>query len=85
RFAGFKVFARFCDMTVQGPTTQGRFLERLGIEARHHQLRQKAPAQQRKKLDAQMRRLTSTSEMGTLFKVMALSHNTSAATEGFGS
>ncbi|MBO0333059.1 SAM-dependent methyltransferase [Sneathiella sp. CAU 1612] len=85
KFAILKKIAATQGITIQGPTSQGRFLERLGIEARHHMLRQKADDAQKKKLDAQLRRLTSASEMGTLFKVMALSHNMSASTEGFGS
>ncbi len=85
KFATLRKIAAKHGVMVQGPTPQGRFLERLGIEARHHLLRQKADDTQKKKLDAQLRRLTSASEMGTLFKVMALSHNMSAATEGFGS
>lgn len=85
KFATHKNIASARDISVQGPTSQGRFLERLGIEARHHMLSQKANETQKKKLDAQLRRLTSTSEMGTLFKVMALSHNMPTATEGFGS
>lgn len=85
KFATLKNIASSRDIFVQGPTSQGRFLERLGIEARHHMLSQKANETQKKKLDAQLRRLTSTSEMGTLFKVMALSHNMPAVTEGFGS
>tara|TARA_R110002111_G_scaffold71496_2_gene114749 strand:- start:1522 stop:2586 length:1065 start_codon:yes stop_codon:yes gene_type:complete len=84
RFSCLKEIALSYNITVQGPTTQGRFLERLGVEARHHQLRKNASDEQRKKLDAQLRRLISSSEMGTLFKVMALSHNVVAATEGFG-
>lgn len=85
KFATLKNIATSCGVAVEGPTTQGRFLERLGIEARHHMLRQKADDAQRSKLDSQLRRLTSAAEMGTLFKVMALSHNMPVATEGFGS
>ncbi|WP_340151795.1 SAM-dependent methyltransferase [uncultured Sneathiella sp.] len=85
RFSNLREIALSCGITVQGPIPQGRFLERLGIEARHHQLKKNAGEVQRKNLDTQLRRLISSSEMGTLFKVMALSHNTSAATEGFGS
>lgn len=85
KFVTLKNIAASRDIAVQGPTTQGRFLERLGIEARHHMLRQKADKAQSKKLDSQLRRLTSAAEMGTLFKAMALSHNMPVATEGFGS
>jgi NADH dehydrogenase [ubiquinone] 1 alpha subcomplex assembly factor 7 len=85
KFATLKKIANSLEVSVQGPTTQGRFLERLGIEARHHMLCQKASDAQRSELGSQLRRLTSAAEMGTLFKVMALSHNMSVAAEGFGS
>ena len=85
KFVTLKKIAMSSGISVQGPTSQGRFLERLGIEARHHMLSQKANDSQRRELDSQLRRLTSAAEMGTLFKVMALSHNMSAASEGFGS
>lgn len=84
KFAIFKKIALSQGVTVQGPTQQGRFLERLGIEARHYMLRKEATEAQKKKLDAQLRRLISAEEMGTLFKAMALSHNMAAAGEGFG-
>ena len=84
KFNTLAEIAQAHNILVQGPTAQGRFLERLGIEARHHLLRQKAGNAQKEKLDAQLRRLTSAKEMGTLFKVMALSHQVSRPTEGFG-
>lgn len=62
---------------------QGRFLERLGIEARTVALSQKATAGQKEKLAADLKRLTSQSEMGTLFKVMALHQKLQAPPEGF--
>ncbi|MCR9213832.1 MAG: SAM-dependent methyltransferase [Proteobacteria bacterium] len=72
------------DLTIQGPTSQGRFLERLGIEARSEMLARKANDEQRQTLKAGLKRLTSTEEMGTLFKVLAVSHNMAAPAEGFG-
>tara|TARA_R110002072_G_scaffold105354_1_gene230285 strand:+ start:302 stop:1366 length:1065 start_codon:yes stop_codon:yes gene_type:complete len=84
KFATLKRIAEAHGIEVHGPTPQGLFLERLGIEARHHLLRQKADEAQRKALDAQLRRLTSAEEMGTLFKAMALAHNMPTSPEGFG-
>ena len=50
--------------------TQGRFLERLGIEARTLSLSKAANDSQKQKLNADLKRLISSSEMGTLFKAL---------------
>ena len=50
--------------------TQGRFLERLGIEARTLSLLRSANDSQKQKLNEDLKRLVSGSEMGTLFKAM---------------
>ncbi len=71
------------NLDIQGPTSQGRFLERLGIEARSEMLARKANEEQRQKLKVGLRRLTSAEEMGTLFKVLAVSHTMAAPLEGF--
>ena len=52
-------------------TTQGAFLERLGITARANALAAATP-QRRTQLAADHRRLCSPQEMGSLFKVLAL-------------
>ncbi|MEH6526246.1 MAG: SAM-dependent methyltransferase [Sneathiella sp.] len=68
---------------IQGPTSQGRFLERLGIEARAALLSRSATEEQEKSIGSDLRRLTSATEMGTLFKVLAISYNLTAPLEGF--
>lgn len=68
---------------VHGPTSQGRFLERLGIEARAGLLKRSATEDQQKSIASDLRRLTSAVEMGTLFKVLTISHNLTAPPEGF--
>ncbi|MCF8467495.1 MAG: SAM-dependent methyltransferase [Sneathiella sp.] len=84
KFGHFVKIAKTANIRIDGPTTQGRFLERLGIEARCHLLVRNASKAQRRKLMADLRRLTSAEEMGTLFKTLALSHNMLAPPEGFG-
>jgi NADH dehydrogenase [ubiquinone] 1 alpha subcomplex assembly factor 7 len=56
-----------------GPVTQGAFLRALGLEARTERLI-KANPMQTSDIIAACRRLIDPEEMGTLFKVLALSH-----------
>jgi len=56
---------------VAGPTTQGRFLERIGIRERARAL-SNAPGAARKAIARQTARLIDDQEMGSLFKVMAV-------------
>ena len=83
KFGHFAEIAKANNIRVDGPTTQGRFLERLGIEARCRLLARTASEAQQRKLTTDLRRLTSAEEMGTLFKTLALSHNMLAPPEGF--
>jgi NADH dehydrogenase [ubiquinone] 1 alpha subcomplex assembly factor 7 len=53
-------------------TTQGVFLERLGITARAQTLANGQPDQMREAISAAQRRLTRPEEMGNLFKVLGL-------------
>ncbi|USG62363.1 SAM-dependent methyltransferase [Sneathiella marina] len=75
--------ARKYPVDIHGPTSQGRFLERLGIEARAALLKRSATEEQRKTITSSLRRLTSAAEMGTLFKVLAISSGLTAPPEGF--
>jgi len=84
KFQTLKEIAGSFGVTVHGPTSQGRFLEKLGIEARAGLLARNATDVQKEDIGASLRRLTSADEMGTLFKAMALSHNITAPPEGFG-
>ncbi|PHQ67579.1 MAG: methyltransferase, partial [Sneathiella sp.] len=84
KFSRLTEIAKRHGIAVHGPTSQGRFLERLGIEARASQLGRAASETQKAEILSSLRRLTSAEEMGTLFKTLALSHNIQAPPEGFG-
>ena len=58
-----------CDITPI--TSQGRFLERLGIEARALALSRTADETQKQKIASDLKRLISADEMGTLFKAFS--------------
>jgi NADH dehydrogenase [ubiquinone] 1 alpha subcomplex assembly factor 7 len=68
---------------VLGPIGQGEFLQSLGIELRAVQLKQRSTPNQAKDIDDALRRLTDASQMGTLFKVMALSSPEISSLAGF--
>ena len=68
---------------IHGPITQGDFLKQLGIEIRATQLSQRATPAQARDIDSACKRLIDPSEMGTLFKVLAISHPDMAAPPGF--
>jgi SAM-dependent MidA family methyltransferase len=61
---------------IHGPSTQGDFLEALGIRARAEALKRRASPAQAESIDRALERLTARGEtgMGELFKVMAVSH-----------
>jgi len=63
--------------------TQGRFLERLGIEARTLSLSRSANDSQKQKLTEDLKRLVSGSEMGTLFKAMCFHAKMTETPAGF--
>ena len=65
--------------------TQGDFLRNLGIELRAGQLRQRATTAQRRDIDTALHRLIDPSEMGTLFKVLAVCDRDLAAPPGLDS
>jgi SAM-dependent MidA family methyltransferase len=85
-FAAFGRVARDAGAALHGPVTQGRFLRELGIEARAQRLKQKASEAQAAAIDAATARLIgeASSEMGALFKAMALSSPSLSALAGFG-
>ncbi|MCG8491703.1 MAG: SAM-dependent methyltransferase [Sneathiellales bacterium] len=64
--------------------SQGRFLERLGIEARVLQLSKNASEIQKEQITSAHRRLVSSEEMGTLFKAMSFYCGMMAPPAGFG-
>ena len=69
----FEQAVRNCRCRIHGPVEQGAFLKRLGIDARAAALAAKDD-QVMRALD----RLTDANQMGSLFKVLALSHGCDA-------
>ena len=69
--------------TVHGPVTQAGFLRTLGIELRAAQLSKSATEVHKKAIAAALRRLIDPAEMGTLFKVLAVSDHELATPPGF--
>ncbi len=82
----FAAFRRVAEkyVSVWGPVTQGYFLRTLGIEVRAEKLWQNANDKQRKYIMTSLHRLIDSSEMGRLFKVMALTRKKATINlEGF--
>jgi len=66
-----------------GPVGQGDFLRALGIVQRADTLKARASAEQRQTIDAALQRLIGADQMGTLFRVLAVGDDRSAAPSGF--
>ncbi len=66
-----------------GPVGQGAFLTALGIAHRAESLKANASDAQRHAIDAALRRLIDPDQMGTLFRVLAVGDDRSAAPAGF--
>jgi len=73
-FQAFADVARAAGARVWGPVAQGAFLRSLGIEARERQLLAHAQPESRAMIESGVHRLIDGREMGTLFKVLALTH-----------
>ncbi|MGR3615629.1 MAG: class I SAM-dependent methyltransferase [Paracoccaceae bacterium] len=71
-FETLATLARACGISHSRLTTQGVFLERLGITDRARALASRLDAQQVETLITAHRRLTHPEEMGNLFKVLGL-------------
>ena len=82
-FAAFAAAARASGANVYGPAPQGAFLTALGAEQRLAALLKRAAPGQRAALETGLRRLIDPAEMGTLFKVLALTSPGLAAPAGF--
>jgi SAM-dependent MidA family methyltransferase len=82
-FAALARVARECGAKAFGPVAQGVFLNRLGIVARAAMLARSATAAQARDIEAACRRLIGDSEMGTLFKVLAIAGPDAPAPPGF--
>ncbi|MFQ5971907.1 MAG: class I SAM-dependent methyltransferase [Alphaproteobacteria bacterium] len=83
RFAALAREAREAGARVHGPETQARFLRRIGIEARAAALFRGANARQRRDIAAAVERLIAPTEMGTLFKALAIVAPEAPAPGGF--
>jgi len=79
----FAALAEATGMPTFGPAGQGDFLRRLGIMQRAETLKSRANAAQRSAVDAALARLIAPDQMGTLFRVMAVGDDRSAAPVGF--
>ena len=71
-FTALAAAIRAAGAIVAGPVAQGRFLRRLGIEARAARLKATATPAQCADIDAAMTRLIDATGMGSLFRVLAL-------------
>lgn len=83
-FAAIATAAREMGARVFGPTPQGTWLGRLGIAVRAAQLAAGKDEVTAKSIAAGVKRLTTPDAMGLLFKVLAFTHPTLEACEGFG-
>lgn len=82
-FEAFAGAARDAGARSCGPVTQGSFLRTLGIELRAQQLVANASPESGAAIRAGMRRLIDADQMGTLFKVLALTHPDLPTPAGF--
>jgi NADH dehydrogenase [ubiquinone] 1 alpha subcomplex assembly factor 7 len=71
-FATLADVARVAGAAVFGPTTQGAFLQALGIALRADTLKANQDDATRAEIDTALRRLIGDKGMGSLFKVMAI-------------
>ncbi len=82
-FEAFAGAARAAGARTVGPVTQGSFLRALGIELRARQLIANASAETGVAVSGAARRLIDAHQMGTLFKVLALTHPDLPVPAGF--
>jgi len=75
--------ARAAGASAFGAITQADFLRRLGIEQRAQQLKDAASTRQKADIISSLNRLIGADEMGTLFKVLAITHPDQPIPEGF--
>jgi len=84
-FAALVRAARAAGAAAFGPITQGELLQRLGIAARAAKLKSGAAPAAAARIDAAVTRLTGhgRTDMGTLFKTVALAHRALGAPPAF--
>ena len=80
----FNAFAKAAmPADVHGPLEQGLFLTRLGINIRRNRLKNSSTEAKGREIDSAWRRLTKPEEMGSLFKVIALTQAGTPVPAGF--
>lgn len=82
-FAALAEAARTSGACPHGPVPQGDFLKTLGIETRAAMLSENATPAQRNAIPGAVKRLIGTEEMGTLFKIMAVTAPQAPVPAGF--
>ena len=82
-FAALRRAAETQSVHVSSVVGQGDFLRHMGIELRAQQLRLRASPEQAIAIDQALHRLIDPAQMGTLFKVMAVSSSPETGTAGF--
>ncbi|HEV2162848.1 MAG TPA: SAM-dependent methyltransferase [Stellaceae bacterium] len=82
-FADFAAAATASGAHTWGPVSQARFLKALGIDARGCRLAAGKGAQQQAQIESGCRRLLDETQMGTLFKVLALTGRDVPTPAGF--
>lgn len=75
--------ARLAGLRVHGPVEQGTWLNRLGFSIRQLQLVAEKSDEEARTIVAAGRRITDPDAMGTLFKIISLSHPDLTDLEGF--
>ncbi|HEX3973883.1 MAG TPA: SAM-dependent methyltransferase [Stellaceae bacterium] len=83
-FHHFAITASGNGAAIHGPVTQAQFLIALGITAREAALLQNATPEQQTAIRSGCRRLIEPAEMGTLFKVLALTQKDGPVPAAFG-
>ena len=82
-YVDFAALARATGRPAFGPVSQGDFLRRLGVAERAAALKARASEAQCAAIDAASARLIAPDQMGTLFRVLAVGDDRSAAPAGF--
>ncbi|MBX7145941.1 MAG: SAM-dependent methyltransferase [Alphaproteobacteria bacterium] len=74
-FGAFTKIALEHNLQIYGPTTQGMWLNKLGLPIRAENILKKASLKEAEQIKIACYRLTDPSQMGSLFKVLALSRD----------
>jgi len=82
-FADFAAAATAAGARAYGPASQARFLKALGIDIRARRLADGKDAQRRAQIESGCRRLLDETQMGTLFKALALTGRDTPPPAGF--